>query len=126
MPTPTATDAIGGRNRTANRSNPDSKHHDGVTTLTDAVWGAFPWGPYAGAIERWEAMTRPAPHPVDDKGRLDPPFVEWMMGFPAGWTEGMTRTQALKACGNAVVPQQAILALHLLNKEEPMTPKEGE
>ena len=57
---------------------------------------------------------RPAPHPVDDKGRLAPPFVEWMQGFPAGWTFGMTRTQALKALGNAVVPQQAILALSML------------
>jgi DNA (cytosine-5)-methyltransferase 1 len=59
-------------------------------------------------------VTRPAPHPVDDKGRLAPSFVEWMMGFPAGWTEGMTRTQALKALGNAVVSQQAILALSML------------
>jgi DNA (cytosine-5)-methyltransferase 1 len=56
----------------------------------------------------------PAPHPVDDKGRLDPPFVEWMMGFPAGWTAGMSRTQALKALGNAVMHQQAELALSLL------------
>jgi hypothetical protein len=53
----------------------------------------------------------PAPHPVDDAGRLDPPFVEWMMGFPQGWTEGMSRTQALKALGNAVVPQQAVAAI---------------
>jgi DNA (cytosine-5)-methyltransferase 1 len=52
--------------------------------------------------------------PVDDKGRLAPAFVEWMMGFPAGWTEGMTRTQALKALGNAVVPQQGAAALSIL------------
>lgn len=62
-------------------------------------------------------MTRPAPHPVDDKGRLAPSFVEWMQGFPIGWTEGMTRTQALKALGNAVVPQQAALALSMLFAE---------
>jgi hypothetical protein len=36
LPTPTATDGKGGRNATATRANPDSKHHDG-TTLTDAV-----------------------------------------------------------------------------------------
>lgn len=58
-----------------------------------------------------------APHPVDDKGRLDPAFVTWMMGFPQGWTEGMTRTQALKALGNAVVPQQAAFALSLEREE---------
>ena len=56
----------------------------------------------------------PAPHPVDIDGKLDPPFVEWMMGLPPGWTEGMNRTQALKALGNAVVPQQALLALEVL------------
>jgi DNA (cytosine-5)-methyltransferase 1 len=78
----------------------------------------FPWGAYELAIRRWEAVTRPAPHPVDEKGRLDPAFVEWMMGFPAGWVEGMSRTQALKALGNAVVPQQAIGALQVLEHLE--------
>jgi DNA (cytosine-5)-methyltransferase 1 len=52
--------------------------------------------------------------PVDDRNRLAPPFVEWMMGFPSGWTEGMTRTQALKALGNAVVPQQGAAAFAIL------------
>ena len=37
LPTATGQDAAGARNRTANRSNPDSKHSDGVT-LTDAIW----------------------------------------------------------------------------------------
>lgn len=78
--------------------------------------GPFPWGAYEPAIRRWEAMTRPAPHPVDDRGRLAPPFVEWMMGFPAGWTETMTRTQALKALGNAVVPHQAVAAFLTLQR----------
>jgi len=55
-----------------------------------------------------------APHPVDDRGRLSPSFVEWMQGFPAGWVDGVTRTQALTALGNAVVPQQAIYALEVL------------
>lgn len=35
-PTATVIDAVDGRNRTAGRSNPDSKHHDGVT-LSDAI-----------------------------------------------------------------------------------------
>jgi DNA (cytosine-5)-methyltransferase 1 len=86
---------------------------------TAAIHGAtgragFPWGAYEPAIRRWEAMTRCAPHPVDEKGRLAPPFVEWMMGFPEGWIDGMTRTQALKALGNAVVPQQAVAAMQVL------------
>jgi len=56
----------------------------------------------------------PAPMPVDAKGRPDPAFVTWMMGFPAGWTDGMTRTQALKALGNAVVPHQGAAAMGVL------------
>lgn len=61
-------------------------------------------------------MTRLAPHPVDERGRLSPAFVEWMQGFPEGWTQGMTRTQALKALGNAVVWQQAAAALGVLTR----------
>jgi DNA (cytosine-5)-methyltransferase 1 len=41
-------------------------------------------------------------------------FVEWMMGFPANWTHGLSRAAALKALGNAVVPQQALYALDRL------------
>ena len=59
----------------------------------------------------------PAPHPMDDKGRLSADFTGWMMGFPAGWTDGMSKTAALKAYGNAVVPAQAIHALQLLTSE---------
>lgn len=33
------------------------------------------------------------------------------MGYPEGWTADLTRRQALKALGNAVVPQQALAAL---------------
>ncbi len=43
-----------------------------------------------------------------------PEFSEWMMGLPAGWTAGIPRTPRLKMIGNAVVPQQASLALELL------------
>jgi DNA (cytosine-5)-methyltransferase 1 len=49
-----------------------------------------------------------------------------MMGYPAGWTvldqppAGMTDSQIrnarLKACGNGVVPQQALAALSLLHR----------
>jgi DNA (cytosine-5)-methyltransferase 1 len=57
---------------------------------------------------------RLAPLPLDERGRLSPTFVEWMMGFPEGWTAGLSRTAALKALGNAVVPQQGVLALTTL------------
>lgn len=44
------------------------------------------------------------------------------MGFPAGWTEGMSRTQALKALGNAVVPQQGAAAFGLLERIAEVNP----
>lgn len=79
------------------------------------------WGDYEPAIRRWEALTRPAPAPTETgpKGtpRLSPRFTEWMMGLPAGWitdVPGITRNEALKACGNGVVPQQAAEALRWL------------
>jgi DNA (cytosine-5)-methyltransferase 1 len=70
------------------------------------------WGVYGPAIRRWEALTRPAPAPVDDRQRLAPAFVEWMMGYPAGWVTDVdvARTHQLKMLGNAVIPQQADLA----------------
>jgi DNA (cytosine-5)-methyltransferase 1 len=80
--------------------------------------GLQDWGRFAPAIARWEEATgRPAPWATDDRSRLNPAFVEWMMGLPAGHVTavpGLTRTQQLKALGNGVVPQQAAAALRLL------------
>lgn len=74
-------------------------------------------GRYAPAVARWERVVgRPAPDPVDDRGRLNPWLVEWMMGLPEGWVCGtdLSRTAQLRVLGNGVVPQQARLALWLL------------
>ena len=74
------------------------------------------FGGYWPAIARWERIiNRPAPAPTVD-GRLSPHFVEWMMGYPAGWvTDTLTsRRQALHALGNAVVPQCAAAAFTAL------------
>lgn len=66
------------------------------------------WGKYEPAIRRWESiLERPAPAPMDGRGRLSADFVEWHMGWPAGWTEPLTRNQRLKILGNGVVPLQA-------------------
>jgi DNA (cytosine-5)-methyltransferase 1 len=36
--------------------------------------------------------------------RLNPDWVEWLMGYPISWTEGGSRMQRLMALGNSVVP----------------------
>lgn len=112
LPTPTATDASGSRGH-----RPDGSAYGPTSgvTLTDAV-NPDRWGRYAAAIARWEHLLgRPAPDPTDDRGRLSPRFVEWLMGWPDGWvTDHLDRRPALRACGNGVVTAQAVAALHLL------------
>jgi DNA (cytosine-5)-methyltransferase 1 len=82
------------------------------------------WGQYEAAVRRWEqTIGRDAPKPTEATGRdgqqqLSAKFTEWMMGLEEGWVTspeiGLTRNEALKACGNGVVPQQAALALNIL------------
>lgn len=77
------------------------------------------WGKYEPTIRRWEQHTRPAPEPAierDGRPRLNPYFVEWMMGLPEGHvtSHGLSAAKELKMLGNGVVPQQAMLALRLL------------
>lgn len=86
------------------------------------------FGPYEAAVRRWESLLgRPVPDPTEphpgreNKRRLSPPFVEWMMGLPEGWVTDVpiSRDDQLKALGNGVVPQQAAAALvHLLDVRE--------
>ena len=78
------------------------------------------WGKYEKAVRRWEAtLGRTAPVPLDDEG-INASFIEWMMGLPENWVcnQGLTRPAELKMLGNGVVPQQALLALALLNEEQ--------
>lgn len=80
------------------------------------------WGDYAAAIARWERILgRPAPDPTKPgrtgNPRLSPELVEWMMGWPPGHVTavpGVTDVQALRICGNGVVPQQAAAAARAL------------
>jgi DNA (cytosine-5)-methyltransferase 1 len=80
------------------------------------------WGDYAAAIACWEdVLGRPAPAATQLSARgnpqLAPRFVEWLMGLPAGWVTDVpeiTRSEALKALGNGVVPQQSAAALRYL------------
>jgi DNA (cytosine-5)-methyltransferase 1 len=51
-----------------------------------------------------------------DQGKLNPLFVEYMMGLMPGWVTSLeiSRSQQLKMLGNGVVPQQAYHALEIL------------
>lgn len=83
------------------------------------------WGQYAPAIHRWEReLGRLAPAPTErgaaknGSRRLSARFEEWMMGLPDGWVTdpsiGLSWNEQVKALGNGVVPQQALLALSIL------------
>ena len=73
-------------------------------------------GSFSSVIERWETvLNRSYPRPLED-GKLNPVFVEWMMGLPEGWVtgQGIPRNSELKLLGNGVVPQQAKAAIQIL------------
>ena len=109
-------------------SHSDSSGLQGRERETRQPSTCVQWGVYEPAIRRWERLTRSAPRPTDDRGRLEPRFVEWMMGAPEGWAgyqpcaehvelpkpgcqrckaakQGTSRTAALKGLGNGVVVQ---------------------
>lgn len=117
LPTPTAGDS-----KQSGSAGYDSGH-DG-TTLTDAaVRQPDRWGEYGPAIRRWEAITRPAPEPTklnaEGNPKLSDEFDEWLMGLLAGWitdVPGITWNEVLKACGNGVLPQQAVAGLRFLRE----------
>jgi len=60
-------------------------------------------------------LQRP-PHTLDLNNKLNPQFVEYMMGLPKGWVTDLdiSRSQQLKILGNGVVPQQAFRAIEQL------------
>jgi DNA (cytosine-5)-methyltransferase 1 len=64
---------------------------------------------------RCEMSMQASPDPLVD-GKLNPKFVEYMMGLPEGWVTDLpiSRNQQLMMLGNGVVPQQAYYALQLL------------
>ena len=94
IPTPQATES---RNFTSGRRKPDSAHHGGVT-IYDFVrmwptplsrdhrsgksnddYDAEKARPLSEVV--WHESGKP------ESGALNPDWVEWLMGFPVGWTE---------------------------------------
>jgi len=53
-------------------------------------------------IKQWGKEPLAVPRLKDE--RLNPDWVEWLMGYPISWTDGGSRTQRLQSLGNAVVP----------------------
>jgi DNA (cytosine-5)-methyltransferase 1 len=116
LPTPKASDGPhGGPNQ---RDTAGRYYLPGQAVRIDPLWIAHDGTDYGPAIRRWEHLTcRPAPSPTEPgtrgNRRLNPAFVEWMMGLPAGWVTAVPdipRKEQLKILGNGVVPQQAVHA----------------
>lgn len=113
LPTPNKWDADRGPDL-ARARRPNSGGMDLVTTIERLLFftGLGGFGDYSETICLWETeIGRAAPAPRGTNGRLNPPFVEWMMGLPEGWvtdpTLDLSRTVQLRILGNGVVPQQA-------------------
>lgn len=117
LPTPRATDGAKG--------GPNMRGSSGDPMLPSVAYQsseAGDWGKYTEAIERWEALTRPAPVPVQEgrggKKVLAPAFAEWVMGWDEGHATdpeiGLSRANQLKVIGNGVVPAQGAEAIKQL------------
>jgi hypothetical protein len=123
LPTPVASEGY----KAPAQQTSEQKSQTGQVWLSNAAKDMeTTWGKYEPAIRQWEQVTnRPAPAPTKPDGkdaqhRLSAEFTEWLMGLPLGWITGigLKRNDELKACGNGVVPQQAALALSLLDPQE--------
>jgi hypothetical protein len=81
-PTPTRSDGMGGPNG----------GRDGGENLRTAVQmfptpGANDWKGSSKDGQRRGQLTDPAMGAIPAGGQLNPTWVEWLMGFPPGWTD---------------------------------------
>ena len=82
---------------------------------------AFP--PAPNDAEGWRRVldSRPDLAPAIDE-RLNPAFVEWLMGYPIGWTAAASRNARLRLLGNAIVPLCAAKVVDRMLSETRRTP----
>lgn len=100
VPTPTASSSTGpGRSGRAGGTNLQTWVHEGnrPSPLDSTLWT--------------HVTGLPEPRLVDDGGRLNATFVEWLMGLPSAHAAGLSRTARIRLAGNAVVRLQARLML---------------
>ena len=92
---------------TSNASSGGSGNESIRITQTNAGFSSY---------HNYSITERDVPNPLDRDEKLNPKYVEYMMGLPDGWVTDcdLTRHQQLKILGNGVVPQQAYYALQLL------------
>ena len=106
--------------RVGDTERPPSGYKSSITSDTDSKQLQAD-GQAQGLGRRFETpfdlWMRRTPNPLD-QSKLNPKFVEYMMGLPEGWVTDLdlSRAQQFKLLGNGVVPQQAYLALELLNE----------
>lgn len=105
--------------RIRNSQRPSIRHQSGVISDTNDQCISANWEtPQLGRRFETPAQLwmRNTPNPLD-QSKLNPKFVEYMMGLPEGWVTDLdlSRAQQFKLLGNGVVPQQAYLALERLN-----------
>jgi len=82
-------------NKTCVRKNPDSKHHDGITLVDHVTMFPTPsaadhrdrGGPESPAIKRRIEKGKQMTLSMKIGGKLNPTWVEWLMGWPLGWTD---------------------------------------
>ncbi len=117
LPTPLASDGMGGRSRRANSNRPPSLNV--IAQNVEAASGQ--WGKYAEAIAYHAdalGMREPLPTVPGIRGQpvISPRFVEWMMMLPEGWVTDteVARTRQIAMLGNGVVPAQALAAIETL------------
>lgn len=82
-PTPTTADHVGSRRITA--MTPEWKSNPG-TTLTDAVW-LFEGEAGTGFSPQDPSSWMSGPKSSGSTPKLNPEFVNWLMGFPTGWND---------------------------------------
>lgn len=130
LPTPETGESLTGHGRRGGKPGNGSQSGESLEAVSEVLTrgGGEPamgmFGPYETAVRRWEAVLgRPAPapsipNPRTGRPRLNPEFVEWMMGLPLNWVTdpaiGLPANAQLKALGNGVVPAQALLALQMI------------